>query len=99
MSASAASIRHAEQGDGGAFLMERDGDRVAELTYRLEDDARATLDHTYVSPDLRGEGVAMQLVEAAVDWARQSGTKLTPACSYARAAFEREQRFADVLAD
>ena len=99
MPESAVPIRHAEQGDRGTFLMERDGERVAELTYRLEGNGRATLDHTYVSPVLRGEGVAMHLVEAAVDWARRSGTKLTPTCSYARAAFEREQRFADVLAD
>lgn len=94
-----APIRHIEHGDRGAFLIERDGERLAELTYRLESSGCATLDHTYVSPALRGEGVGMQLVEAAVDWARQRGMKLMPVCSYARAAFEREQRFADVLTD
>ena len=92
-------VRHAEQGDRGAFLIERDGERIAELTYRLERDSCATLDHTYVSPTLRGEGVGLQLVEAAADWARQRGLKLMPACSYARAVLEREPRFADVRTD
>lgn len=93
----ASPIRHVEQRGGGAFLMERDGQRIAEMTYAIDENGSAVIDHTHVSPVLRGQGVGMQLVQAAVDWARGAGIKVVPVCSYARAVFERERGFADVL--
>lgn len=90
-------IRHVEQHGGGAFVVERDGERIAELTYAMDPSGSAVIDHTFVSPVLRGQGMAMRLVEAAVDWARAAGIKVVPVCSYARGAFDQERRFADVL--
>ena len=62
-------IRHSQSGERGVFFLERDGRRVAELTYTLAG-ARALVDHTYVEPALRGGSIAASLVEAAARWAR-----------------------------
>lgn len=91
-------IRHEQHGAGGAFLIERGGARLAEMTWRRGDDGVAVVDHTWVDDALRGHGVAQRLVEAAVAWARETGTRIVPTCSYARAVFQRHAEFSDVLA-
>ena len=88
-------IRHESGERQGAFFIEREGRRVAELTYRMMG-ADAMLDHTWVDPKLRGGGEGKSLVAAAVDWARQEHVKLVPACSYVRAVFDRTPEYADV---
>ncbi len=92
------AIAHDEHGDRGAFYIERDGVRVAEMTYQRNAAARITIDHTEVDASLRGRGIARRLLDAAVAWARQTGTKITPRCSYVVAEFARDKSLADVLA-
>jgi predicted GNAT family acetyltransferase len=91
-------ISHEERGTRGAFFLDRAGVRIAELTYQRADASRVIIDHTEVDPSLRGQGVARRLLDAAVAWARQSGTKITPHCSYATAVFARDKSLHDVLA-
>jgi predicted GNAT family acetyltransferase len=62
------------------------------------DGARITFTHTVVPPELRGRGIAEQLVRAALADARAAGRKVVPACSYVAKFIERHQEFADLLA-
>ena len=68
----------------GAFFIEKDGKRVAELTY-AESGGDAIVDHTWVDPAIRGGGDARRLVESLVAWARANNRKIVPHCSYVRA--------------
>jgi predicted GNAT family acetyltransferase len=95
MSAAADDIRHESGERDGTFYIERDGRRIAQLTYRMAG-ADAMVDHTWVDPSLRGRGDALRLVDAAVEWARREHVKLVPACSYVRAVFARTPAYADV---
>jgi predicted GNAT family acetyltransferase len=81
------SIRH-EDGSHGAFFVEREGRRVAELTYRMLG-TTAIVDHTWVDPTLRGGKLAPKLVEAVVEWARKERRSISPACSYVRMVMDR----------
>jgi uncharacterized protein len=92
-------ITHSEQGNRGVFALDRDGRRVAEMTYLRFDDARVQVDHTYVDPALRGQGVARQLLDAAVAWARQTNTKISATCSYVVVQFARDATLRDVQGD
>lgn len=78
------------------FVLQRAGQEIGELTYQRTD-GRAALLHTEVRPDLRGKGLARQLVLAAVDWARAEPLKLTPVCWYTKVVLERSDEFRDVL--
>lgn len=89
-------ISHSELRGGGVFAIEEGAHRLAEMTYQRLGDARVLIDHTYVDPRLRGGGVARQLLDAAVAWARQSGTKLSATCSYVLVQFARDSSLADV---
>jgi len=90
-------IRHVAAGRRGAFVIERDGRRLAELTYTVAG-SRVILDHTQVDDALRGTGSGAQLVAAAVAWARAENRKLLPLCPFARSVFDKTPAYADVLA-
>lgn len=55
--------------------------------------------HTLVPPELRGRGIAEQLVRAALAEARAAGRKVVPACSYVARFIERHREYADLLAE
>ena len=92
-------IQRAEVGRGGAFFIEKDGKRIAEQVFTIRRPGQlVSIDHTEVDESLRGQGIARKLTLAAVDWARQSGVKLFPACPFAKVVFDRDPSLHDVLA-
>jgi len=54
--------------------------------------------HTLVPPELRGRGIAEQLVRTALADARAAGRKVVPACSYVAKFIERHREYQDLLA-
>lgn len=81
------------------FTSEIDG-HTCRLDYRLHEyDREVMLTHTFVPPALRGHGAAAELVKAALDWARDEGLKVVPACSYVRVYMRRHPDTQDLLAD
>lgn len=92
------SIEHEEQGTRGVFHVLRGDTRVGEMTYSRTNPALVVVDHTYVDPSLRGQGVAQHLQDAMVAWARETGTKVVPACSYVKLQFARDASIRDVMA-
>jgi uncharacterized protein len=89
-------IQHHQSAVAGVFYVEVDGERLAHLSYGRSGGG-ANIEHTYVSDRLRGRGVARRLVDAAVVWARESGTKLSATCTYAKAVFEKDPSLRDVV--
>jgi predicted GNAT family acetyltransferase len=89
-------ISHEAQGQGGIFFIEKEGSRIAEMTYRRTGEKRILIDHTFVDPSLRGGGVARALLDAAVAWARQNETKISATCSYVVVQFARDASLRDV---
>jgi predicted GNAT family acetyltransferase len=91
-------VRRLDDGDHrGAFVVERDGKRLAEMTYSMAGKELAMIDHTEVSDELRGRGVGRKLLDAAVAWARAGAIKIVPVCPYAASQFERDPSIRDVL--
>lgn len=67
------------------------GDKLAEITWKegSQPDTIA-VDHTYVSPDLRGQGVAEKLLDSLVEEAVAEGKLIKAVCPYVVSKF-REQ--------
>ena len=98
----AIEITRRDEGTHGAYRAELPGARAAELTWRSLGGARGetrVANHTFVPPELRGRGIAQQLVEALVADARAHGFAIDPQCSYVDALFRRHPEWSDLLAE
>lgn len=84
-------------GSKGAFFIEENGKRQAEMTFSKAGDIRIIIDHTEVGDALRGKGAGKQLVSAAVDYARKNNLKIIPLCPFAKSVFDKVKEFQDVL--
>jgi predicted GNAT family acetyltransferase len=70
---------------------------VAVLDYTDQDNTWY-MTHTYVPPELRGQGVAAAVVKRALEEARARGKKVSPDCTYVEAYIERHNEYKDLLA-
>ena len=80
------------------FFIDRDGQRLATMTYSRANEALIIIDHTEVDPLLSGQGAGRSLLDAAVAWARETGTKVIATCPFAAAQFQKDPSIRDVLA-
>jgi predicted GNAT family acetyltransferase len=60
---------------------------------------RRIFTHTLVPPELRGRGIAEQLVRTALADVRAAGRKAVPACSYVARFIERHREYQDLWAE
>lgn len=99
----AITITRSDEITHGAYRAELPGvGRAAELTWYARGAARGETriaNHTFVPPEMRGRGIAQQLVEALVADARALGFTIVPQCSYVEAQFRRHPEWSDLLAD
>jgi predicted GNAT family acetyltransferase len=91
------TIEHSEDDGRGRFFVQREGVHLAEMTYSRVDPQLVIIDHTEVKQALQGLGVARKLLDFAVAWARETGTKIIATCPYAKAQFEKDESIRDVL--
>ena len=91
------TIKHRENERTGLFEAWIDEVQVGELTYQRTTPERMIIDHTRVFEGFEGQGIARQLVMAAVDFARQHGRTIVPVCSYARKVLMRTDEYIDIL--
>lgn len=83
------------EGDAFAFRHIQDGTMLAEITWTMLGDIMA-VDHTFVSPELRGQGAAKKLLDRAATYARENELKIEPICSYVVSAFEKSDEYDDI---
>ncbi len=70
--------------DRSRFEVREDG-HTAVLTYELDDEAAeptVVFLHTVVPDELEGRGIGSRLAEAGVRWARESGYRVDPVCTF-----------------
>lgn len=89
-------IKHRREGQRGAFVILRNDEVLAELTYSVGG-VLALLDHTDVDERLRGTGAGARLVKAAVEWARAEKMQIVPLCPFAKSVFDKTPDYGDVL--
>ena len=74
-----------------------DGDKVIGLCdYRKKDDDLIEIYHTEVDKSYGGRGIAADLVDCLVDFARDENLKIYPTCSYVVRKFDTDESYKDV---
>lgn len=79
------------------YIEDEDGKRLAKITYYHEGEDLIVIDHTLVSDTLRGQGIALKLVNSVVEFARRNHLKIRPECSYAIKVLTGDEAYKDVL--
>lgn len=89
-----------QQNENG-FSYLKGADILGEITFvPLASEQQIIADHTYVSPAARGQGIAAQLLDALVAYARENQVKIVPQCSYVQSMFDRHaEKYRDVIAN
>lgn len=78
------------------YIGDSEENPVAIMTYVLSGEDLIIVDHTYVSDELKGQGVAKLLLKELVDWARKENKKIIPQCSYVEAQMEKNEEYHDI---
>lgn len=81
------ALQLGEKGRGAFLLLENDI-QIGEMVIGISDQI-LTVYHTEVDPQYEGKGLAKTLLEAMVQYARQSNLKVLPLCPYVHAQFKR----------
>lgn len=71
----------------------------AEVLYPKIDDTTVNLKRVYVSPMLRGKGVAADIMLEAYKTIKEKGLKIVATCPYAVVWFKRHPKYQDILVD
>lgn len=77
------------------FEADVDG-RLSVADYQLRG-ADMIMTHTFVPPELRGQGIAEKLVRVALEYARTERLRVVPACSYVDVFIKRHPEFHPLL--
>lgn len=63
------------------------------LEYEFHGKEKVVFYHTYVPVQLRGQGLAMEIIREGLDWAVEKNYKIIPACSAVRTFIERNPEY------
>jgi predicted GNAT family acetyltransferase len=86
-----------KKASNGYYVGESAQAAVARITYVSKEPNIIIIDHTFVDPSLRGQGIAMKLVEEMVKFARDNKKKIIPVCSYAVKVLSHDPKYNDVV--
>ncbi|MDR3598793.1 GNAT family N-acetyltransferase [Clostridium sp.] len=85
-----------KEGHNKFYLGDNENNIKAEVTYVNGGVSTIILDHTFVSPELRGQNIGAQLVKKVVDYARENDKKIVPQCWFAADEFKAHKEYEDV---
>lgn len=91
-------IQRIEDENKGSFFVEKNGEKLARMTYSKAGADKIIIDHTEVDASLKGEGVGKKMVLESVKYARENDLKIIPLCPFAKSVFDKNADLADVLA-
>ena len=86
-----------KKGNNKFYVGESNDNFLAHITYVYEKENVIAIDHTFVSPELRGKSIAAKLLAEVVKMAREEDLKVIPVCSYAVAKLTRNDEYEDIL--
>ena len=79
----------------GRFEIEQDGE-IAYLEYSLSDKVLALI-HTEIPEKLRGKGLASQLADTALKWARDNHAKVDIVCPSVHGFIAKHPEYSDLV--
>ena len=89
-------VQHKEKGSDGMFYVQVDGEVLARMTYFQPDAETMVIEHTEVDDEIRYQNVGYQMVNTAVQYARNRHMKIVPVCPFVKSVFDKKPEYKDV---
>ncbi|MFO3689714.1 GNAT family N-acetyltransferase [Staphylococcus felis] len=90
--------RNIHEGSNHFYIGDNANQPIAEITFTYRDANTIDVNHTFVDPSLRGEGIAKQLFDKVIEKAQNENLKIIPTCSYVYKQFEKNPELASLKA-
>lgn len=85
-----------EENNGSFYILSDKNEIIASLDFNIDDNIINSY-HTGVNKELEGKGIAKQLFNKLIEFARENKYKINPLCSYIEINLRRRpEEFADV---
>lgn len=84
--------------DNQIYLTNQEGKTIAGVHFPEVGANLVNINHTFVDPSLRGQGIAGKLMEEVVKYLRENNKKARLTCSYAVRWFEEHSEYSDLVA-
>lgn len=86
-----------EKGPNRYFKNDDAGKLIGEVTFeQINNDSVIVIEHTFVNPAYRHQGIAAQLVQKVIDQARAENKLINPVCPYAKSMFMKTPELKDL---
>ncbi|NLK28776.1 MAG: N-acetyltransferase [Clostridiales bacterium] len=86
--------------EGRIYSINEEKELMAEVTFIDTGDKEVNINHTYVNPVLRGQGVAGKMLKVTAEYLREKGLKATASCSYAHSwLLKNKESYSDIISD
>lgn len=86
-----------KKGNNRFYVGESEEQDVARITYYYEQENVIVINHTFVSPELRGKAIAGKLLSKVISFAKENKLLIIPKCSYAVVKMTRNDEYKDIL--
>jgi len=84
--------------DGRIYSIDDKNELMAEATFVFKENREVDIDHTYVHPTLRGQGVAGKMMETVAAYLKEKGLKASASCPYANAWLKKHREsYSDIV--
>ena len=79
------------------YVKNEEGKVIINATFPLIKEGVVVVDHTYVDPSMRGQGVASKLMHEVYTYVKSKNLKMVATCPYAVVWFKKNQAFNDII--
>ncbi len=93
------SIQHKINRNSGMFYIAEKSKRKAYLAYTEQPEKVLQLTHTFVSDDLRGQGIAGRLAKHVMEYVLANNLKVVPVCPYIIKWLENKAEYKDLIVE
>jgi len=86
--------------EGRIYSLDDKGDVLAEAVFVYRSKDKISIESTYVAAELRGQGIAGEMMAALMEHLKEKGLKATATCSYANSWLEQNKGlYPDIISD
>lgn len=80
------------------YQIDSNGTILAEIDFpKIPNQPIITITHTFVHPELRGQGIANELVNEVIKIALEKNFKIKPECSFAKKYFSFNKKYQSLI--